>query len=119
MSHTHSVRLLGEDASRDYAFRIAKDHIILVEAKRQGSGSLTAFLPEAVSQAIALLKRTGLVGITPSRLQLTHEPLKQLQRSALLSLQRTGMDFLASSGVRMGSNGLSIRRAPVILLQSL
>ncbi|KIJ17030.1 hypothetical protein PAXINDRAFT_175654 [Paxillus involutus ATCC 200175] len=46
--------------SRKNAFEIAKGHLFLVEAKRQGERDLASYNPEAVSQAIALLKSAKL-----------------------------------------------------------
>ena len=50
-------RLLAPGGSREDAFKIAKGSLFLVEAKRQGSErTLVSYVPEAVGQAIALLK---------------------------------------------------------------
>ena len=52
-----SDRLLAPGGSRDDAFDISKGRLFLVEAKRQSlEQSLVSYIPEAVSQAIALLK---------------------------------------------------------------
>jgi hypothetical protein len=52
-----SDRLLGPGGSREDAFEIANNLLLLVEAKCQSlEQSLIACIPEAVSQAIALLK---------------------------------------------------------------
>ncbi|KAI9442459.1 hypothetical protein H4582DRAFT_1283321 [Lactarius indigo] len=51
-------RLLGPGGSRRHAFKIASGRLFLVEAKRQNS--LSTYVPEAVSQAIALLKIANL-----------------------------------------------------------
>ncbi|KAF8071973.1 hypothetical protein FPV67DRAFT_1560692 [Lyophyllum atratum] len=54
-------RLLAPGGSREDAFEIAKGRLFLVEAKRQSlQQSLVAYIPEAVSQAIALLKSANL-----------------------------------------------------------
>jgi hypothetical protein len=64
------ARLLNPGSSRDDAFDISKGRLFLVEAKRQSlERVLTSFIPEAVSQAIALLKSEKYVDIawiTPS-----------------------------------------------------
>ncbi|KAH9176693.1 hypothetical protein EDB89DRAFT_1939413 [Lactarius sanguifluus] len=54
-------RLLDSGARED-VFRIANGHLFLVEAKRQGHNKqdLSSYFPEAVSQAIALLKVANL-----------------------------------------------------------
>ena len=50
-------RLLASGGSRDDVFDILKGRLFLVEAKRQSlEQSLVSYIPEAVSQAIALLK---------------------------------------------------------------
>ncbi|KAF9811062.1 hypothetical protein IEO21_06691 [Rhodonia placenta] len=50
-------RLLAPCGSRDDAFVISKGHLVLVEAKRQSlNRTLISYIPEAVSQAIAVLK---------------------------------------------------------------
>ncbi len=55
-------RLLLPGASRDDTFEIANGRLFLVEAKRQNlEQSLKSCIPEAVSQAIALLKSTKYV----------------------------------------------------------
>jgi len=53
-----SDRLLAPGGSRDDAFDISKGRLFLVEAERQSlsNTSLVPYIPEAVSQAIALLK---------------------------------------------------------------
>jgi hypothetical protein len=52
-----SDRLLAPGGSRDDALDISKGRLLLVEAKRQSlEQSLISYIPEAVSQAIALLK---------------------------------------------------------------
>lgn len=52
-----SDRLLSPSGSREDAFEIAKSYLILVEAKRQSlRRELVSHIPEAVSQAIALLR---------------------------------------------------------------
>ena len=52
-----SARLLFPGGSRDDAFDIAKGRLFLVEAKRQSlEQSLVSYIPEAVGQAIALLR---------------------------------------------------------------
>ena len=49
-------RLLAPGASRDDTFKIAKGCLFLAEAKRQNlEPSLLSYIPEAFSQAIALL----------------------------------------------------------------
>ncbi|KAH9040078.1 hypothetical protein EDB85DRAFT_1926927 [Lactarius pseudohatsudake] len=55
-------RLL-DSGDRDDVFRIANSHLFLVEAKRQGHSNkrgLSSYFPEAVAQAIALLKVASL-----------------------------------------------------------
>ncbi|EED77110.1 predicted protein [Postia placenta Mad-698-R] len=50
-------RLLAPCGSRDDAFVISKGRLVLVEAKRQSlNRTLISYIPEAVSQAIAVLK---------------------------------------------------------------
>jgi hypothetical protein len=50
-------RLLVPGGSREDAFRISQGRLFLVEAKRQSlEQSLVSYIPEAVSQAIALLR---------------------------------------------------------------
>jgi len=57
-------RLLLPGASRDDTFEIANGRLFLVEAKRQNlEQSLKSCIPEAVSQAIALLKSTNLTEV--------------------------------------------------------
>jgi hypothetical protein len=52
-----SDRLLAPGGSREDAFDISKGHLFLVEAKRQSlEQTLVSYIPEAVSQAIALLR---------------------------------------------------------------
>jgi hypothetical protein len=52
-----SDRLLGPGGSREDAFEISKGRLFLVEAKRQSlEQNLASYIPEAVSQASALLK---------------------------------------------------------------
>ena len=52
-----SDRLLGPGGSREDAFEIAKGRLFLVKAKRQSlKQELVSHIPEAVSQAIALLR---------------------------------------------------------------
>lgn len=52
-----SDRLLAPGGSRDDALEISKGRLLLVEAKRQSlEQGLVTYIPEAVSQAIALLK---------------------------------------------------------------
>jgi len=54
-------RLLAPGGSRDDAFDISKGRLLLVEAKRQSlEQTLVSYIPEAVSQAIALLKTANL-----------------------------------------------------------
>jgi len=54
-------RLLAPGGSRDDAFEIANGSLFLVEAKRQSlEQNLISYIPEAVSQAIALLKSANL-----------------------------------------------------------
>ncbi|KDR68489.1 hypothetical protein GALMADRAFT_104694 [Galerina marginata CBS 339.88] len=54
-------RLLTPGGSRDDAFDISKGLLLLVEAKRQSlEQSLVSYIPEAVSQAIALWKSANL-----------------------------------------------------------
>lgn len=54
-------RLLAPGGSREDAFEIAKGRLFLVKAKRRSlEQSLVAYIPEAVSQAIALLKSANL-----------------------------------------------------------
>ncbi|KAH8995653.1 hypothetical protein EDB92DRAFT_1968910 [Lactarius akahatsu] len=55
-------RLLGPHGSRRHAFEIASGCLFLVEAKHQSGDeeSLTRHIPEAVSQAIAVLKIANL-----------------------------------------------------------
>jgi len=56
-----SDRLLTPDGSREDAFEIAQGRLFLVQAKRQSlEQSLVSYIPEAVSQAIALLKSANL-----------------------------------------------------------
>ncbi|KAH9058876.1 hypothetical protein EDB87DRAFT_1578043 [Lactarius vividus] len=56
-----SERLLGPGGSRWYTFEIASGCLVLVEAKRQSNEQgLSTYVPEAVSQAIALLKTANL-----------------------------------------------------------
>ncbi|KAG6843940.1 hypothetical protein H0H87_011525 [Tephrocybe sp. NHM501043] len=53
----HKARLLNPDSSRDNAFGMSEGRLFLVEAKYQNlECALPSFIPEAVSQAIALLK---------------------------------------------------------------
>lgn len=54
--HDLPDRLLLPGGSRRDAFEIAKGCLFLVEAKRQGERDLASYTPEAVGQAIALLK---------------------------------------------------------------
>ena len=55
-------RLLAPGASRDDTFKIAKGRLFLVEAKRQNlEPNLLSYIPEAVSQAVALLKSSRYV----------------------------------------------------------
>jgi len=57
----HKDRLLGPGGSREDAFEIAKGRLFLVEAKRQSlKQELVSHIPEAVSQAIALLRSADL-----------------------------------------------------------
>jgi hypothetical protein len=52
-----AARLLAPGGSREDAFRISRGRLFLVEAKPQSiEQSLISYIPEAVSQAIALLK---------------------------------------------------------------
>jgi hypothetical protein len=52
-----SDRLLAPGGSREDAFDISKGRLFLVEAKHQSLGqSLVSYIPEAVSQVIALLR---------------------------------------------------------------
>ena len=52
-------RLLGDDSSRDDAFTLAAGRLFLVEAKRQGEvTNISQYMPEAVSQAVALCEIT-------------------------------------------------------------
>ena len=52
-----SDRLLTPGGSRDDVFEIATHCFLLVEGKRQsGERTLISYIPEAVSQAIAVLK---------------------------------------------------------------
>ncbi|GBE86761.1 hypothetical protein BKA93DRAFT_343182 [Sparassis latifolia] len=51
-------RLLGDDTCRDFALEVTEGRLFLVEAKRLRGEPLSSFLPEAVSQAIALSKLT-------------------------------------------------------------
>lgn len=54
-------RLLAPGGSREDAFDISQGHLFLVEAKRQSlEQSLVSYIPEAVSQAIALLRSANL-----------------------------------------------------------
>lgn len=54
-------RLLAPCGSRDDAFVISKGRLVLVEAKRQSfNRTLISYIPEAVSQAIAVLKSANL-----------------------------------------------------------
>jgi len=54
-------RLLAPGGSREDVFDISKGRLFLVEAKRQSlEQSLVSYIPEAVSQAIALLRSTNL-----------------------------------------------------------
>ena len=58
-----SDRLLAPGGSREDAFDISKGRLFLVEAKRQSlEQSLVSYIPEAVSQAIALLRSAKCVG---------------------------------------------------------
>jgi len=57
-------RLLAPGGSRDDAFEIANGRLFLVEAKRQGPDrTLVSYIPEAVGQAIALLKSANLPAV--------------------------------------------------------
>jgi hypothetical protein len=59
-----SDRLLAPGGSRDDAFEIANGRLFLVEAKRQGPDrTLVSYIPEAVGQAIALLKSAKYVSL--------------------------------------------------------
>ncbi|KAH8995649.1 Flavinator of succinate dehydrogenase-domain-containing protein [Lactarius akahatsu] len=53
-------RLLGPGGSRRHAFEIANARLFLVEAKRQSDEGLSTHFPEAISQAIAVLKIANL-----------------------------------------------------------
>lgn len=66
-----SDRLLAPDGSRDDAFKIAKGRLFLVQAKYQGlERTLISYIPEAVGQAIALLKSEKCVSPAPHLLRL-------------------------------------------------
>ena len=66
-----SDRLLAPGGSREDAFDISKGRLFLVEAKRQSlEQSLVSYIPEAVSQAIALLKSAKCVSTTALLLHL-------------------------------------------------
>ncbi|KAG5649264.1 hypothetical protein H0H81_005035 [Sphagnurus paluster] len=54
------ARLLRPGGSRQDALLIARGQLFLVEAKRQGERDLSSYTPDAVSQAIALLKSANL-----------------------------------------------------------
>ncbi|KAG9309681.1 hypothetical protein JVU11DRAFT_10353 [Chiua virens] len=56
----YKSRLLLPGGYREDAIEIAKGRLLLVEAKRQGERDLASYIPEAVSQAIALLKTAKL-----------------------------------------------------------
>lgn len=56
----NKARLLRPGGSRQDALLIARGQLFLVEAKRQGERDLSSYTPEAVSQAIALLKSANL-----------------------------------------------------------
>ena len=59
-----SDRLLAPGGSRDDAFDISKGRLFLVEAKCQSlEQSLVSYIPEAVSQAIGLLRSAKCVDI--------------------------------------------------------
>jgi hypothetical protein len=56
--------LLAPGGSREDTFEIAKGRLFLVEAKRQGfEQTFTHYIPEAVGQAIALLKSAKYVSL--------------------------------------------------------
>ena len=56
-----SDRLLAPGGSRDDAFDISKGRLFLVEAKRQSlEQSLVSYIPEVISQAIALPKSASM-----------------------------------------------------------
>lgn len=78
-------RLLLPGASRDDAFEIANGRLFLVEAKRQNlEQALKHCIPEAVSQAIALIKSAKYVS---SRHLLNYLSISfQLNRSSFLSI---------------------------------
>ena len=54
---TFSARLVGPGGSREGSFRFAKGHLLLVQAKHLSLGqTFIECAPEAISQAVALLK---------------------------------------------------------------
>lgn len=82
---TSSDRLLAPGGSREDAFDISKGRLFLVEAKRQSlEQSLVAYIPEAVSQAIALLKSAKCASAAALLLYLTFA--FQPSRSPFLSI---------------------------------
>src|SRR3984885_4528490 len=74
-------RLLAPGGSREDAFDISQGRLFLVEAKRQSlEQSLVSYIPEAVSQAIALL-RSAKYADTSSFTSLSQNCFPGLQRS--------------------------------------
>jgi len=61
--HDNKGRLLAPGASRADIFKLASGRLFLIEAKRLGVQSFVSFIPEAVGQAIALLKVSGLSAV--------------------------------------------------------
>ncbi|KAJ3515144.1 hypothetical protein NLJ89_g1955 [Agrocybe chaxingu] len=53
-------RLVGPDTTSDFVFQVAAGHFFLVEAKRLLiSGGLSAFVPEAVTQAMSVMSNSN------------------------------------------------------------
>lgn len=90
-----SDRLLAPGGTREDAFDIAKGRLFLVEAKRQShEQSLVSYIPEAIAQAIALLKSEKYVAFACSTSSSEHCPL-------LLVFRRSASVYL------MGRHGFS------------